>query len=223
VGCCLITAPENEYIYRNIIPNKDIRMAIIKSALEIALERSKDVEADREALEANQFVTEGKKLVSRFFADAEADEQPNLKAGIEKFDKKQQQWVREGVLQALLANLKLPADEMSMLQSKRAAKGFAALASDTRQLSRLLNQVEQFLGDYLEERKRLVGAVEQRYAPMLRQKEQEMSRQMGQPVKIDPMMDPGFQKMLRENLAMLEDRYGEVLGQARQELRRLCQ
>ena len=198
-------------------------MAIIKSALEIALERSKDVEADREALEASRFITEGKKLVSKFFSDAEAQEEPNLKAGIEKYDKKQQKWVKEGVLQALLANLKLPLDEMSMLQSKRAAKGFAALASDARQLSRLLNQVEQFLGDYLEERKRLVGAVEQRYAPMLRQKEQEMSRQMGQPVKIDPMMDPGFQKLLRENLAILEDRYGEVLNQARQELRRLCQ
>ena len=65
--------------------------------------------------------------------------------------------------------------------------------------------------------------MEQRYAPILHQKEQEMSRQVGAPVKIDPMMDPGFQKMLRENLAVLEDRYGEVLAQARQELRRLCQ
>jgi hypothetical protein len=198
-------------------------MAIIKSALEIALERSKDVEADREALEANQYVTEGRKLVSRFFSDAEGQQEVNLRASLEKFDKKHQGWVKEGVLQALLANLKLPADEMSLLQSKRAAKGFSALTSDARQLSKLLNQVEQFLGDYLEERKRLVGAVEQRYAPTLRQKEQEMSRQMGTPVRIDPMMDPGFQKMLRENLAILEDRYGEVLNQARQELRRLCQ
>lgn len=198
-------------------------MAIIKSALEIALERSKDVEADREALEANRFVTEGKKLVSRFFSETDAKEEMNLRLAIEKFDKKQQKWVKEGVLQALLANLKLPADEMSLLQNKKTAKGFSALSSDPRQLSRLLNQMEQFLGDYLEERKRLVGAVESRYAPTLRQKEQEMSRQMGAPVKIDPMMDPGFQKILRENLAILEDRYGEVMNQAKQELRRLCQ
>jgi hypothetical protein len=127
------------------------------------------------------------------------------------------------VLQALLANLTLPADEMSLLQGKRAAKGFTALSPDPKQVSRLLNQIDQFLGEYLEERKRLVSAVEQRYAPTLRQKEQEMSRQLGAPVKIDPMMDPGFQKMLRENLAILEDRYGEAMGQAKQQLRRLCQ
>ena len=198
-------------------------MAIIKSALEIALERSKDVEADRDALEANRFVIEGKKLASRFFSEADGKEPVDLRAAVEGFDKTRQKSVKEGVLQALLSNLKLPADEMALLQSKKAAKGFSALASDQRQLSRLLNQVEQFLGDYLEERKRLVDAVQQRYAPVLRQKEQEMSRQMGAPVKIDPMMDPGFQKMLRENLAVLEDRYGEVLNQARQELRRLCQ
>jgi hypothetical protein len=198
-------------------------MAIIKSALEIALERSKDVEADREALEASRFLTEGKKLASKFLAEAEIQEEVNIRAEIEKFEPKQRKSVKEGVLQALLANLTLPADEMALVQGKRAAKGFSGLTTDTRQLTRLLNQIEQFLGDYLEERKRLVTAVEQRYAPILRQKEQEMSRQVGAPVKIDPMMDPGFQKMLRENLAVLEDRYSEVLGQARQELRRLCQ
>ena len=198
-------------------------MAIIKSALEIAMERSKDVEADREALEANRFVTEGKKLASKFLAEAEAQEEVDIKREIEKFDPKQRKWIKEGVLQALLANLTLPADEMSLLQGKRAAKGFAALSSDPKQVSRLLNQIDQFLGEYLEERKRLISAVEQRYAPTLRQKEQEMSRQVGAPVKIDPMMDPGFQKMLRENLAILEDRYGEAMGQAKQQLRRLCQ
>jgi hypothetical protein len=198
-------------------------MAIIKSALEIALERSKDVEADREALEANRFLTEGKKLASKFLAEAEAQEEVDIKGEIEKFDSKQRKWVRDGVLQALLANLTLPADEMSLLQGKRAAKGFTALSPDPKQVSRLLNQIDQFLGEYLEERKRLVSAVEQRYAPTLRQKEQEMSRQLGAPVKIDPMMDPGFQKMLRENLAILEDRYGEAMGQAKQQLRRLCQ
>jgi hypothetical protein len=198
-------------------------MAIIKSALEIALERSKDVEADREALEASRFLTEGKKLASKFLAEAEIQEEVNIRAEIETFEPKQRKSVKEGVLQALLANLTLPVDEMALVQGKRAAKGFSGLTTDTRQLTRLLNQIEQFLGDYLEERKRLVTAVEQRYAPILRQKEQEMSRQVGAPVKIDPMMDPGFQKMLRENLAVLEDRYSEVLGQARQELRRLCQ
>jgi len=83
--------------------------------------------------------------------------------------------------------------------------------------------MEQFLEDYLAERRRLVEAVEKKYAPVLRQKEEEMSRQMGQRVRIDPAMDPQFQKLLRDNMALLEERYTEVLEQVRQELRKLCE
>lgn len=194
-------------------------MSVIKSALEIALERTKDVEADREALEANQYITEGKKAVSRFFSEDSVD----LKELIGKFDARHQARVREGVFQALSANLKLPMDEMSLLQSRKAGKAFSAIVSDPKRLAKLLGQMEQFLEDYLQERKRVLDAVEKKYAPVLRQKEDEMSRQVGARVKIDPAMDPGFQKLLRENLAILEERYGEVLNQVRQELRRMSE
>jgi len=42
-------------------------MSVIKSALEIALERTQNVEANKEALEANTYATEGKKAVSHFY------------------------------------------------------------------------------------------------------------------------------------------------------------
>lgn len=193
-------------------------MGEIKSALEIALERTKGVEADKEALEASRFVTEGKKAVSRFLSEDGYD----LKQALGAFSGKQAGWVREGVFQALSANLKLPFDEMAMLGSKKAGKGFQALVNDPKKLARLLAQMDQFLEDYLAERRRLVETVEKKYLPILRQKEEEMSRQMGQRVRIDPAMDPQFQKMLRDNLALLEERYTEVLEQVRQELRRMC-
>jgi 5,10-methenyltetrahydrofolate synthetase len=192
---------------------------VIKSAIEIALERTQGVEADKEALEANRFITEGKKAVSRFLSEDGVD----LKALLAGYQGKQAGWVREGVFQALSANVRLPFDEMALLGAKKAGKGFQALASDPKKLTRLSAQMEQFLEDYLAERRRLVEAVEKKYAPVLRQKEEEMSRQMGQRVRLDPAMDPQFQKLLRDNLAMLEERYSEVLEQVRQELRKLCE
>ena len=48
-----------------------------------------------------------------------------------------------------------------------------------------------------------------------------MSQQLGTKVKIDPAMDPDYQKLLRNNLTILEDRYTQVLGQVKQELRRM--
>ena len=192
-------------------------MAIIKSALEIALERTKGVEADKEALAASKFITEGKKAVSRYLSEENVD----LKQALAGYSGKEAAWVKEGVFQALSANLKLPYDELALVGTRKAAKGFAALVADQKKLGRLLAQMEQFLADYLQERNRLVDAVEKKYAPVLKQKEEEMSRQMGTRVRIDPAMDPQFQKMLRDNLAMLEERYGEVLEQVIQELRRM--
>ncbi len=194
-------------------------MSEIKSALEIAMERTQDVEANKEALEANTFQTEGKKAVSRFLSEENVD----LKKLLDGLDKKHLRHIKEGALQALLANLKLPADEMSLLQSKKAGQGFYALSSDSKHLGKLLNQMEQFLGDFLQERKRVVEAVEQRFQPILQQKEQAMSQQVGARVKIDPAMDPDFQKMLRENMTILEDRYNQVLARVKQELRRLSE
>jgi hypothetical protein len=194
-------------------------MAVIKSALEIALERTQDVEANKESLEANTYITEGKKQVSKFLSEEDVD----LKKLLESFDKKHLGHVREGVLQALLANIKLPPDEMSLLQNKKAGKGFHALIADRKHLDKLLNQMEQFLADFLQERKRVLEAVEQRFQPILQQKEQAMSQQIGAKVKIDPAMDPDFQKMLRENLTIVEERYSEVLGRVKQELRRLSE
>jgi len=192
-------------------------MSVIKSALEIALERTQNVEANKEALEANTYITEGKKAVSKFLSEEDLD----LKKLLDGFDKKHFAHVKEGAVQALLANLKLPADEMSLLQSKKAGKGFHALVSDSKRLGKLLNQMEQFLADFLQERKRVVEAVDQRFEPILQQKEQAMSQQLGSKVKIDPAMDPEYQKLLRNNLTILEDRYTQVLGQVKQELRRM--
>jgi hypothetical protein len=194
-------------------------MAIIKSALEIALERTKGVEADKEALAASKFITEGKKAVSRYLSEENVD----LKQVLAGYGGKEAAWVKEGIFQALSANLKLPYDELALVGTRKAGKGFTALVADQKKLGRLLAQMEQFLADYLQERNRLVGAVEKKYAPILKQKEEEMSRQMGTRVRIDPAMDPQFQKLLRDNLALLEERYGEVLEQVRQELRRMSE
>ena len=46
-------------------------MAMIKSALEIALERSKDIKVDEVAIEASALRVEGKKSAGRYLDDPE--------------------------------------------------------------------------------------------------------------------------------------------------------
>ncbi len=193
-------------------------MARIKSALEIALENTRDIEANKEALEANQFNTEGRKLVSRFLAEPETD----LAGELKKFEGRKLQWVREGAMNALLQNLVLPVDELALKTGRRVREGFSALIQDAKKLSRLMSQLEQFLAEHLEERRRVQAALEQQYAPRLRQKEAELSKQMGAPIRIDPLQDPEFVQLLKQNLVMLEDRYSRVLADVKAELRRMA-
>jgi hypothetical protein len=189
-------------------------MGVIKSALEIAMENSKGIEANKELVETNRLRDEGKKLVSKLLDDPSFD----LKAALKAYDAAQLKVVREGLIQSLLANLVLPIDELSLKDSKRIGDAVSATVTDTRKVGMIFTQLEGFFKEYVGERKRLAEAVERQYAPKMKKKEEEMSRQMGRPVKINPAADPEFQSMVRQYLSQLDAKYGEVLDGAKKEI-----
>ncbi len=189
-------------------------MAVIKSAFEMAMERTKDVEADKESLEASTYAIEGKKIVSRFLGETDV----KIKDELAGYDRKQLGWVKEGIAKALLANLVLPADEMGIQKARKVGAGFSGLLPRSRELSSLFSQLEDFFKEYVEEKERLRQAVEDQYRPKLQQKEQELSKQLGQPVKVDPASDPEFVAALRKNLANFDLRYEEVLTRVKEQI-----
>jgi hypothetical protein len=189
-------------------------MGVIKSALEIAMENSKGIEANKELVETNRLRDEGKKLVSKLLDDPSFD----LKGVLKGYEAGQLKVVREGLIQSLLANLVLPIDELSMKGSKRIGDAVSATVTDTRKVGMIFTQLDGFFKEYLGERKRLAEAVERQYAPKLKKKEEDLSRQMGRPVKVNPAADPEFQSMVRQYLSQLDAKYGEVLDGAKKEI-----
>lgn len=189
-------------------------MGTIKSSWEIALERTKDVVPDKENLEQSWFTTEGKKLVSRYLGDLDTDLDELLKP----FEGKRAGWVRDGVRNALLSNLTLPNDEFALKRSRRAGEGFGALSTNHRKLRVLLNQLEQFFQEYLGERNRMRQEVDRAYEPRRQQKEAELSKKTGQRVQINPQNDPEYVGLMRQQLLMVDDRYGQVLQGVRDDL-----
>lgn len=186
----------------------------IKSSLEIALERTKDVQADPENLQASGFVTAGKKLVSQYLNDPEF----SLARNIRKHDGKERRWLSQGVFDALSSNLALPSDEYGIKRNRRAMEGFSAILRDQRRLRIMGQQIEQFFAEYFQERQQLKQHVDRQYAPRLQQKEEELARRTGTRVRLDPATDPEYVQLLRQQMALLEDRYGNVLQQVKQEL-----
>ena len=190
-------------------------MGVIKSAWEIAMENAKDIEANKELVEQNRLRDEGKKLVSRIMDDPSFD----LKAALKAYDSAAVKLVKEGLLQSLMANLVLPLDDFSMKDTKRLGDAVATVVSDARKVGVIFGQLEGFFKEYVAERHRLVDAVEKQYGPRLKKKEEEISRQMGRPVKINPSADPEFQSLVRQYLAQLDAKYGEALDGAKEEIR----
>lgn len=190
-------------------------MGVIKSAYQIAMENSKDIEANKELVETTRLRDEGKRLVSRLMDEASFD----IKAAFKAYEKQQLTWVREGLIQSLLANLVLPIDELSLKSNKRIGDAFSATVADAKKVGMIFSQLDSFFKEYLAERKRLVEAVDRQYAQVRKKKEEELSRQLGRPVKINPAADPEYQAMIRQYLAQLDVKYNEVLDKAKEELK----
>ena len=112
-------------------------------------------------------------------------------------------------------------DEVAQVRNRRIAEAFASVAADMKKLTMMFSQLENFFKEYVDERKRLIEAIERQYAPKLQKKEEEVSKQLGRPVKINPASDPEFQGLVRQYLGQLDAKYDEVLSNAKEEINSL--
>ncbi len=205
-------------------------MAMIKSALELALERTKDLEVDEAALEARNLRQEGKKAAGRYLEDPAANE---LGAALSPFPKDKRKLVREGMFETLAAQLQLPTNELALESFQALAKGFLALAAAPagngllggvggavaeKRATALLQQLEGFLKQYLDDMKNVEQAIRKQWAPKLREKERQLAQRMGQDVRLDPMTDPEFAAFYKQNVSAVRQQYIDALEKAKVDL-----
>lgn len=196
----------------------------IKSALEIAMERTKDLKVDPKALAAAEAKQEGKRLAGEYLADpAEAD----FKAKLASVPKERREAAREGAFEVLVSRLQLPLSAETGAEAEYAAveEGLKALCTvpfGEKRIADLFKQLVGFLKQYLDDAKKVDEAIRKQYAPRLKAKEQEMAARMGRPVRIDPMSDPEFAAFYKQNVGQMKAQYQGALDQAKEDLAALC-
>ncbi len=196
-------------------------MARIKSALELALERTEGVKSDKETLKADSMKKEGKKLASEYLQAPTNGESVDLSKRLKEFSGKELDWVKEGLSQVFLANLTLPLDETYSQKFDNLSKGILELVKDKKNAAYILKQIGQFFTQYMDNQKQLAQNLEKQYAPKLRQKEAELARQMGADIHLSPQSDPEFMGILKNQFAQLETRYQEALSDVKGELEKM--
>jgi hypothetical protein len=192
-------------------------MGEIKSALELALERTADVAGDKSKLEAHDAKQRGMRIAGRFLDDPSMD----LKAELKQEEKSARPAARDGVFQVLLSQIALPAQSSDLDRLQPVQKGLTSIIRDRSTVEDLMSQVSQLLQQYLDNKNQLTEALRQQFEPRMRQKEEQIAQQTGRRMKLDPSTDPEFAKALNQNMQRLQSQYGAVIQQAKEQLQSL--
>ncbi len=190
-------------------------MGEIRSAIDIAMEKTAHIEGDKSSAENRELKNAGKRAAGDFLGTGDTDA---LAKALKGKKAEQIKLVQEGIISILLASLRLPVVEEDLGKIERIGSGLDAILPDMG-LSQLFGQVGQILHTYLSERDQLKGALEQQFLPKLRAKQQELSRRYGQNIALEPTQDPEYMAALSKNTRMLEQKYDTILEEVRSRVR----
>ena len=196
--------------------HRGTKMGKIKSALEIALEKTESVKSDKGSIGLYEAKQKGKKIANEFLEGAVK----SLEEEIKKTPKDEQANFKQGMFDVLISQITLPGEKEDIARIEAAGLGLAAIIGNKR-FSEISKQMVQILNQYLGEAEQYAEAIKKQYAPKLRQKEEELSRRMGRAVKIDPFQDPEFAAFFNQNMNALKSNYQAAVDQVREEASKL--
>jgi hypothetical protein len=191
-------------------------MGRIKSALEIALERTETVKTDKASIGLYEAKQQGKRLANAFLADPSKKLEDELK----KYPGEQQESLKQGIFDVLLPQIAFPAVAEELQRIETVGNGLRALITNG-QFAAMFKEFLQVLNHYFGEATHYEQAIRQQYAPKLRQKEEEISRRMGREVRLDPFQDPEFVAFYNQNINALKANYQVAVDQMRNETVRI--
>jgi len=197
-------------------------MGEIKTALEIALERTESVKSDKSSIDQFEAKQQGKKIANAYLA-GELDIAEELK----KAPAASRESLKKGIFGVLVTQITLPSPKESenttsdsLKKIEKLGKGLAAVIK-TNEFSAMFKQMMQIFSQYLQEAAQYEQMLKQQYAPKLRQKEEELSRRLGRDIHIDPLQDPEFIAFYNQHMNALKQNYEAIVEQAREETRKM--
>jgi len=192
-------------------------MGRIKSALEIAMERTENVKGDKTSISLFDAKQQGKRLANQFLAG----EVPALEKEFKKAaSKEEQRALKEGCFEVLVTQITLPGLPEDLKRLEAVGNGLSAVLENPR-FSRLYQQFMAAVSQYLQEAARYEEAIRQQYAPKLRQKEEELARRFGRPIKLDPFQDPEFVAFYNQNINALKANYEAFIEEIQRQAREM--
>ncbi|MGL4524307.1 MAG: DUF6657 family protein [Spirochaetia bacterium] len=187
-------------------------MSVIKSSFEIAMQRAETVKVDQHFIACEEKKREGARLA----ANAIRDENLNLAAVLGESRNAYYECFLEGIIHTLLSNMKLPSSKKSLENLHHTAITLLTLSP---QLKETVDAFSQEMSAYLNQRSHIFESIAKQFSHLLRQKEEQLTQQTGQRVRLKVENLPEFQTAYKEQLYMIDSHYQEIVDQIHWQIR----
>ncbi len=192
-------------------------MGKIKSAWEIALERTEGIQMDKEKIKYNSDVDKARRTAGRFLSDDDAISREEMESELKQLNPDA---VKEALILTAEANLSLPQDENENAERMEKIKALVEIATNGNASAMgLMDELIAFLGQYPKHRKDLFEKMKAQYQPILDEKSQKLSDQYGTEVHLSFENDKEFMAAARQNMERLEGQYQATLTNAKAQLK----
>ena len=193
-------------------------MGKIKSAWEIALEKTEGITIDKEKMKYQSDVEKARKAAGSYMLADKADDEAFIN-NLKDIDPKA---MKEGLLMTADANISLPESEEGNEERFRRIKTIIAIASDNNSNAlALTDELIGFLNQYPLHRKDLVEKMKAQYKPILDEKSEKLSKQYGQDIHLTYENDKEFMEAASKNLERLENQYQQTIRNAKAQLKQM--
>ncbi|MDC7245035.1 MAG: hypothetical protein PQJ47_03890 [Sphaerochaetaceae bacterium] len=193
-------------------------MSLLKSAWEIALERTEGIEADSDKIRKDGLIDKGKRIAGTYLSDIEATFE-QLESNVKEHCEEDRPFVIQGLSMTLLANVALPQNDEFKERIERMQRIASVIDGEEGDSVELLGQIASFMEKYLEAKETLLERARAQYKPMFEQKKQQMMSQYGRSTYSSMEQDPEFIQFIQKNYNQLADQYQQTLDGAKDQLK----
>mgnify|MGYP001362383353 CR=1 FL=1 len=186
-------------------------MAEIKSTMEMVLERAARMAAGAE--EGNNYlgeeqIKEGMRLGAAFMRG-----EPGLSERLTTLPEAEKGAVRKGAVQAMLRNIFLAREVEKQELADKAMHGLVEIGQGDGELLKILAEMKKILDGYRQHGEQLKEQLEAQFSQQMAVMEQNLAKQTGQAMKLQPSQHPKFQEEWARIQGQLNEQYGKALQQ----------
>ncbi len=193
-------------------------MSRLKSAWEIALEKTKDIEGDPKKIREDELFNQGRRLAGTFLNELE-DSGSKIVKQLKNVKEEERDFILDGIKATILSNIALP--QNTLYRERLEKLGFLGEVIDGEdgESVTLLVQIAQIFERYIQSRDTLVERARAQYQPIFEEKREQLRQKYGNGIGISMDQDPEFIQFLQRNFNQLSDQYQQVLDQAKEQLK----